>query len=180
MLLILIIKIFGICLVSEHGVSPSTNLQFLKLLGSNLHANRLLFFSGGFSRVIFKLLSVKNVAACFPHSSHEDDIPSLGSENFWSHFSPYQTVHILTVSHLYLIPYICHLTLYLAYSFCLFNITLLALLACWESPSQTPFCYRFLTPNWLLLCKFHFKTHLSSSWPMTPSLSSKKAIQSYS
>lgn len=70
--------------------------------------------------------------------------------------------------------------LYLAYSFYLFNVILLGLLSHWESPSQTHFCCRLLMPNWLLLCKFHFKTHLPSPWPMTPSLSFNKTIQSYS
>lgn len=70
--------------------------------------------------------------------------------------------------------------LYLAYSFYLFNVILLGLLSHWESPSQTHFCCRLLMPNWLLLCKFHFKTHLPSPWPMTLSLSFNKTIQSYS
>lgn len=134
-------------------------------------------FQGSFD---FELLSVKNIAACFPHSSPEDDLPNLGSENFQSHSSLYQTVHVLTVSHLYLIPGIGYLISYLAYSFCLFNIMLLAFLSHWGSPSQTRFCCRLLTLNWPLLRKFHFKTHLPSPWPMTPSLSSNKAIQSYS
>lgn len=118
----------------------------------------------------------------FPHSSPEDDIPILGSESFHRfipHFTSHYTLCLLVI---FILLLVCTVSSYLwpvpsAHP----SIMLLALLSHWTAnPSHPCFCCRLCKRNWLLLCKFHLKTHLPSPWPMTPSLLSNKAIQSYS
>ena len=180
MLLSLVIKISGIHLVPGRLFTPSTPLQFLNLLDINSQTHSDNFF-GEFSGLFpFKLLSKmqQHASSFLPRGWYTYPwlwkLPQI-------HSSLHQPLHTLPLSHLYLTPSMYYLILSLAYSFCSSSIMLLALLSHWTAnPSHPCFCCRLCKRNWLLLCKFHLKTHLPSPWPMTPSLLSNKAIQSYS